>query len=253
MVVRQEITVCSTVGRNVVKRYAGSGHDLSVLHMNDTIGLSGEFVVMRDNDERRSACLIQGAHQSEQSVPAMRVQVAGRLIGQDQVRTLHQCTRHRDPLLFAARQLSGLVLKAMPQSDFRQKGCGIGSDSGRLATLHERRHAGILQRGELGEQVMELKYESDPPIPKFRLLCVSHPKEILPIKRNGPPGRFIKGSDNMEQGAFAGSRSSHDRHQFASVNLKIDPLEDGQFIGSHGEGFMEIDDFDHGPAMSGED
>jgi hypothetical protein len=37
------------------------------------------------------------------------------------------------------------------------------------------------------------------------------------------------------------------------VNLKIDPLEDGQFIGSHGEGFMEIDDFDHGPAMSGED
>lgn len=76
--------------------------DLAILHVNDTVGLSGELVVMRDNDERRSACLVQGAHQSEQPVPAVCIEISGRFIGQDQVRILHQRTGHSDSLLFAA-------------------------------------------------------------------------------------------------------------------------------------------------------
>src|SRR6185437_10096535 len=227
--------------------------DLSILHMDDTVGLSGEFVVMRHDHEGGSACFVQGAHQSEQSVPAVCVEVPGRLVGQDQVRILHQRTCYRDALLFASGQLSWLVMKAMPQSDFRQKGCGIGLDRSWFATLYERRHTGIFQRRELGEQVMELKHEPYPPIPEFRLLCIRHPKEVMPVERDRPVGRFIKGSDNMEKGALAGSRSSHNRHQLAALNLKVNPVEDGQFIGPHRKRLMEVCDLNHAQVMSCED
>ena len=76
--------------------------DLAILHVNDTVGLGGELVVMRDDHERRSPCLVQGAHQPEQPFPAVCVEVPGRFISQDQVRILHQRACHGDPLLFAS-------------------------------------------------------------------------------------------------------------------------------------------------------
>ena len=222
---------------------------LAILHVNDTVGLGGEFVVMGHDHEGGLACLVQGTHQSKQPFSAVCVEVPRRLIGQDQVRILHQRARHRDALLLAAGEFSRLVMEAVPQSDFREQNGCVGLDRSGITTLYERRHAGIFQRGELGKQVMELKYEPYPPIPEFRLLCIRHSKEIVPIERDGASGRFIKGSDNMEQGAFAGSRSSHDRHQLAAVNLKVNPLEDGQFVGPHREGFMEVGDFNHGTTV----
>lgn len=181
-------------------RNGGSGRsdDLAILHVNDTVRLGGELVVMRDNDERRSACLVQAAHQPEQPVPALCVEVSGRFVGQDQVRILHQRACHGHPLLFTPRELPWLVVKAMPQSNVREQRCGIGLDGSRFAALHERRHAGIFQRGELGKQVMELKHEPYPSIPEFSLLCIRHPEEVLPIERDSASGRFIKGSDNVE-------------------------------------------------------
>src|SRR5690349_13709252 len=103
-------------------------------------------------------------------------------------------------------------METLSQPYFREEGCCIGLDRSWFATLHERRHAGILQRGELGEQVVKLEHEPDPPIPEFRLLCIRHPKEVMLIERHRTPARLIERADNMEQGAFPGSGGSHNRH-----------------------------------------
>ena len=50
-----------------------SSDDLSVLHVDNAIGLSRELVVMRDDHERRTARLAQRAHQSKQPVSAVGV------------------------------------------------------------------------------------------------------------------------------------------------------------------------------------
>ena len=77
-----------------------SSDDLSVLHVDNAIGLGRELVVMRDDHEGRAARLAQRAHQSEQSVPAVGIKVAGWFIGQDNIRLLHERASHCDSLLF---------------------------------------------------------------------------------------------------------------------------------------------------------
>jgi len=39
--------------------------DLAILHVNNAVGLGGEFVVMSHDHEGGTACFVQGAHQSE--------------------------------------------------------------------------------------------------------------------------------------------------------------------------------------------
>jgi len=79
-----------------------SSDDLSVLHVDNAIGLGRELVVMRDDHERRTARLAQRAHQSKQPVSAVGVQVAGRFISQDNIRLLHECAGHGDSLLLSS-------------------------------------------------------------------------------------------------------------------------------------------------------
>jgi len=136
-------------------------------------------------------------------------------------------------------------MQPMSQSNFREEGSGFGFDSGGVATLHERRHAGIFQRREFGEQVMELEDEPDPFITELRLLRLGHAKEVLPIERDGSAARFIKRADNVEQGALAGPGGAHNGDQLAALNLKIDSLEHGHFVGSHRERLMQIGDVNH--------
>ncbi len=49
----------------------------------------------------------------------------------------------------------------------------------------------------------------------------------------------------MEQGAFPGSRGSDNSDEFATLDLKVDSLEDWQLMGPHRKGLVKIRDFDH--------
>ena len=80
-----------------------SSDDLSVLHVDNAIGLGRELVIMRDNHEGRAARFAQRAHQSEQSVPTVGIEVACRLISQHDIRLLHERASHGDSLLFPSR------------------------------------------------------------------------------------------------------------------------------------------------------
>lgn len=79
-----------------------SSDDLSVLHLDDAIGLGRELVVMRDDHEGRAPRLAQRAHQSKQPISAVGIEVAGRLISQHDIRLLHERASHGDSLLFSS-------------------------------------------------------------------------------------------------------------------------------------------------------
>ena len=219
--------------------------NLAVLHANDAVGLGGKFVVVRHDHKGGSPRLVQGAHQSEYSFPAMGIEIPGRFIGQDQVRVLHQCARHGYSLLFTTGELAWLVVEAMPQPNLGEKRGRIGFDRSRLSTLDKRRHTSIFECGELSEQVVKLKHEPNPPIAELRLLAVRHAKQVLSIERHSPAAWFIKGANNMEQGTLAGPRGPHDRDQFAALDLKIDPPEYGYLIGAHRKRFVKVDRLNH--------
>ena len=86
-----------------------SSDDLSVLHVNNAVGLGRELVVMRDDHEGRAARLAQRAHQSKQPIPAVGIEVAGRFISQDNIWLLHE----REPW----RLVVVLLLIVLPACD----------------------------------------------------------------------------------------------------------------------------------------
>ncbi len=53
-----------------------------------------------------------------------RVEVAGRLVGQQDRRVVDECARDRDPLLLTAGELARLVVGAVGEPDLRQHGHG---------------------------------------------------------------------------------------------------------------------------------
>src|SRR6185437_5735735 len=91
---------------------------------------------------------------------------------------------------------------------------------------NQERHHHILQRGELPEEVMELKHEPE--------LTVSHRSQRLGaqlavgmvIQSHGPVGGHIEGSEQVQQGALARSASTHNGHELTPAHREIHPGKD---------------------------
>ena len=90
------------------------------------------------------------------------VEVARGLVGQDELGREDEGARQRDALLLAARKLAGPVRRARSArpTSVEQRARRAVHLVGALA-LDEPGHHHVLERGELGEQVMELEDEPD--------------------------------------------------------------------------------------------
>ena len=85
------------------------GHQLAVGQEHDEVRIRGGERVVGDHDDRL-AMLVDGAAQElEHLRRGVRVEVAGRLVGEDQLGPADQRSRTRDPLLLAAGQLARAV------------------------------------------------------------------------------------------------------------------------------------------------
>src|SRR5436305_14850355 len=76
---------------------------------------------MRRDDEREAEPLLHGHDQIEDAVSGIRVEVTGRLVAQERVRTLRAGARDRYALSLAAGKLRGAVVELRAQPDERQQ------------------------------------------------------------------------------------------------------------------------------------
>src|SRR5207248_730078 len=86
----------------------------------------GETGVVRDDDGGDSESLIQLAEKRVDSFAGGLVEVAGRLVGEQQARLQNQRPGQCDPLLLAARELAGLVIEAVAEPDDLQHLARLG-------------------------------------------------------------------------------------------------------------------------------
>ena len=66
---------------------------------------AGQLLVVRDEDERRLAPPLQPEQQIDHMAAGLAVEVAGRLVGENELRPAAQGARDGDALLLAAREL----------------------------------------------------------------------------------------------------------------------------------------------------
>src|SRR5690606_29448253 len=80
-------------------------HQFAVDDADVAIGLGREIHVVRDNDYGAMALVDELPEDREDLTPRGTVEVAGRLVGEDNLRTIGECARDRDALALATRHL----------------------------------------------------------------------------------------------------------------------------------------------------
>src|SRR5690606_28740184 len=91
----------------------------------------------------------------------LAVEVARRLVGEQEQRIVHQRACDRDALLLATGQLERTVVEAAFESDAQREPLGLRTGLRPDAILVEQRHFEVLEDRELRDQVERLEDEPD--------------------------------------------------------------------------------------------
>jgi hypothetical protein len=94
---------------------------VAVPHPDDPPARGGDLRLVGDDHEGLALVPVEASEEGDDLGRALGVEVAGGLVGQDQLRPVDQRPRDRGPLLLATRQLGRLVAGAIGQTDGRQR------------------------------------------------------------------------------------------------------------------------------------
>ena len=95
-------------------------------HADDAIGVGDQVEVVRHHDDSQPVVAVQVAEQLDDLAAGVGVEVAGRLVGEQDARPVDQGPGDGGPLHLAAGQLARLVLEPVAQADALEQLGGRG-------------------------------------------------------------------------------------------------------------------------------
>jgi hypothetical protein len=102
--------------------------EVTAFDLNDTFCLSGQFEVV-GNDHKGGTCfLVKFKQQFDDLITGFRVKVAGGFIGKQYAGLIGKSAGQGNTLLFATRQLQGVMVNPIRQAYFVQQLQGAGTD-----------------------------------------------------------------------------------------------------------------------------
>ncbi len=185
-----------------------------------------------------------------QRLGGVLVQIARRLVGQQERRPHDERAGNGDALLLAARQHPGPVLQPLGQPDTLEEAAGSLATLGGALPRDSERHLGVLDGRKLGQQVMKLKDEPDVPVAKCHQRLVGEAGEIHLVDADRAGIRRFEPAEDVEKRAFADARRSHDGHHVAALERELEILEHGQMRAADGVAFRQSGDGDERHQLS---
>jgi hypothetical protein len=176
------------------------------------------FVV---GDHHKGSALVtrQAQHQLEHRVGGAAVEVAGGLVGQHAGRLAGQRTGDGHTLAFTARQLRRV--RAHTRA-FRPTCLSMASACARAAATgmaaYAQRHGHVVQRAELGQQVVELVDEAQVLVAPQALFGRAHAGEVAPHQPHRARGRRVQPAQQVQQRALARARRAHHGQRLAALD-----------------------------------
>ena len=205
---------------------------------------------MGDQDHARPIAARKVKNLVEHHRRGRGIEVAGRLVGQQQRRPVEQRAAERDALAFAPRQGAYVARLVAGQPDPRQQigRAQAGIDKGDAGGA--RRHQHVLDHGEFGQQVEGLEDEAERARARQRARVATQIVEALAAQGDGAAVGAIEQAQAVQQRAFAGARSAADRHRLASGDSQIEVAQDAQAGIALGQAFDDEIGRAHAPSRS---
>ena len=160
--------------------------------MDLTIDAVEEPVIMRGENKSRAPLLINAAHQIDDQVRVVGIEIRGRFIGDDECGIGHESPGDRDTLLLAATHFLGTVVHAVREFDLAQQLFGPRSciGLGNAADLQGKHH--VLERGENGDEIEILEDKPDRGAAQFTSASISEAGSRRARDEDFSRGRGVK-------------------------------------------------------------
>src|SRR5476649_1438096 len=92
-------------------------HHRAALEADDALAAFGQLEVVRHEHERRALLAVEAEDELDHGGGGVVVQVARRLVAEEDFRPVHEGPRERDALLFPAGKLHRVVIAALAEAD----------------------------------------------------------------------------------------------------------------------------------------
>ncbi len=208
---------------------------------------------MGDEHQRRPALPVQVEHQIDDLRAGRRVEIAGRLVGEQDRRLDHEGAGERHALLLAAGQFGGIVGGAVGKPDLRQLGPGAFEGVGAAGELE--RHGDVFQRRHVLDQVEGLEDDADVVAAKAGERVLVEAREIPAGDDDLAGARRLQAGHDHQKRRFARSRRPDDADRFPGRYIEANTLEHMDPGGAAAEAQMDVLETDgvmrHGTELLG--
>ena len=184
----------------------------------------GDLGIVRDDEYRALLRPVQVAKQRADRPGRLRVEIASRLVRQNDVWLREERARDRDPLLLAAGELLGFLFEDAVDAkrrDERRKPLFVD-----LRAVEAKRQDDVVAHRPLVEEVERLEDDSYVAAAELGGLGVSHLRYIIAADENLARVRGKKPGGEMEKRRFAAPARAHQRLEAARRHLQGKVLED---------------------------
>ena len=173
--------------------------------------VAGEREVVRDEHDRRPRFAVERLEQLDDARAGVAVEIAGRLVGEEDARRVGERARDGDALLLAAGELRREVIEPVAEPDAREQLARARAGAAVAAQLE--RHLHVLERGERRDQLKALEDESNFLAAQPRALVLVHRGEVGVVEQHLAARRRVESGEQAEERRLAAARRPDDRRR----------------------------------------
>lgn len=201
---------------------------LTVAHVQTPITACRQRRVMGDQHQRGTGIGAQRKQQFDDARAGAGIQIAGRLIGEQDTWGRREGARERHPLLFAAGELARIVAGALMQANSGERRIGALLSRAQALTGQLQRQQHILARGQGWQQLKILEHKAYPTLAQGGATVLIEPAERLTAQPDLAAARAVESGEQPEQGGFARPRRAQNRHRLARRDIQIQSAQNTQ-------------------------
>jgi hypothetical protein len=175
---------------------------------------------MRRHHDRWTARLVNAADQIEDHPAVFRIEIASRLVGEDQRGAMDDGAGDGDALHLAAGKLVREMCAAIAESDLLQHLSHARFDLAARHVRQRQRKGDVLEDVQRGDEIEELEDVADGPAPYHRQPRFVEDGGLDLVEQHPPRGWLVDGAHQVQQRRFTAARCAHQHGEIARGNLE---------------------------------
>src|SRR5688572_16551424 len=218
--------------------------DQAVLEVDDGLGELRHLGLVRNHQDGDPG-LVELDEEFHDLERALGIEVAGRLVGEQDFGIGHQRAGDGDALLLAARQLGRRVVGPRHEADPVERLERRLAPRGLAFAAIDQRQLDVLHRAGPREQVETLEHEAEILAPQQRALVAGERLDFGAEETKHPRSGHVEAAEDVHRGRLARARRAHDRDEVAALDGDVDPFQRLEGAGALAEGLgdpFELDD-----------